>query len=88
MAAGIDLKPGEIARAINTEILRAEFPPILTPESVGRMLGCPRSTVYEWVAKGRLDGCSRRRGKGVRFWRDRVLDRFFNGPEWRDEDNE
>jgi hypothetical protein len=31
---------------------------------------------------GRFDGTFRKRGKHLRFWRDRVIDQFFNGPEW------
>ncbi len=62
--------------------MRQQFPPIVSPEQVAHMLGFARATVYEWISKGRLDGTFRRRGKHVRLWRDRVLDRFFNGPDW------
>ncbi len=82
MASGIDLKPGEIGRALDSDALRAHYPPIMGPEEVARMLGYARSTVYQWIAAGRLDGAYRRRGKHVRLWRDRVLHIFFNGPEW------
>ncbi len=82
-ASSINLKPSEIERAFDAgEDLRPQFPPILSPEQVGRMLGCARATVYQWIAQGRLDGTFRKRGKHVRLWRDRVLDRFFNGPDW------
>ncbi len=82
MAVGIDLKPGEIGRAFDSEPFRAQYPPIMSPEQVAQMLGYARSTIYQWIAAGLFDGAYRRRGKGVRFWRDRVLHIFFNGPEW------
>jgi predicted DNA-binding transcriptional regulator AlpA len=83
MAAGIDLKPSEIQRAFDHADPRSQpYGPILDPSQVGRMLGYPRSTIYEWIAKGRFDGAYRKRGKGVRFFRDRVLHLFFNGPDW------
>ena len=40
-------------------------------------------TVYEWIAKGRLDGAFRKRGKHILIWRDRALDLLFNGPDWK-----
>ncbi len=82
-ASSINLKPSEIERAFDAgEDLRQQFPPILSPEQVGRMLGIARATVYEWISKGRFDGTFRKRGKHVCFWRDRVLDEFFNGTSW------
>jgi excisionase family DNA binding protein len=56
--------------------------PILSPQGLADLLQMSVSTVYEWIAKGRLDGAFRRRGKHIRIWRDRALDLFFNGPEW------
>ena len=82
LSSSINLKPSEIERAFDAEPDHQQFPPILTPEQVGQMLGYARATVYQWIAEGRLDGTFRKRGKHVRLWRDRVLDRFFNGPEW------
>jgi len=34
------------------------------------------------MAKGRLDGTYRKRGKHALFWRDRALNVIFNGKEW------
>ena len=36
-------------------------------------------TIYEWISKGRLNGALRRRGKGVLFYRDRLIVLIFNG---------
>lgn len=82
MHGSVNLKPTEIARAFDLEVLRQQYPPIQSPEQVGLMLGFARSTIYQWADQGRLDGTFRKRGKHIRFWRDRVLDKFFNGSEW------
>lgn len=82
MHGSIQLKSTEIARAFDVEALRQQYPPILSPEQVGLILGYARATVYQWLAQGRFDGAYRRRGKHIRLWRDRVLDLFFNGPDW------
>lgn len=79
-----NLSTNEIARAFADEEGR-RFPPILGIEQVGELLGRAVSTIREWVAKGYLDGCFRRRGKRLAFWRDRVIDKFFNGPDWGEE---
>jgi excisionase family DNA binding protein len=60
-------------------------PPILSPAQLAALLNLSVKTIYEWIAKGRLDGAFRKRGKHVRIWRDRVLDLFFNGPEWQND---
>lgn len=60
----------------------ASFPPILTAEQLAALLQISTKTLYEWIAKGRLDGAFRKRGKHILVWRDRALDIVFNGPEW------
>jgi len=60
----------------------AQFPPILNVIQLAAMLQISVKTVYEWIAKGRLDGAFRKRGKHHLIWRDRVLDILFNGPDW------
>jgi excisionase family DNA binding protein len=78
----------EIAAALDTEDLRRRFPPILTVPQLAELLQRSRKTIYCWIEKGRLDGTFRKRGKGHLLWRDRVLDRVFNGPEWESNDDE
>ena len=60
----------------------ASFPPILTVEQLACLLQISTKTLYEWIAKGRLDGAFRKRGKHILVWRDRAIDLLFNGPEW------
>jgi Helix-turn-helix domain len=55
---------------------------ILSPQDLANLLGRSVKTIYAWMAAGRLDGCYRKRGKHCLIWRDRALDRIFNGPEW------
>jgi excisionase family DNA binding protein len=59
-----------------------DFPVILSPAMLAALLQLSPKTIYEWIARGRLDGSFRKRGKHVLFWRDRVLDILFNGKDW------
>jgi hypothetical protein len=49
---------------------------------VAELLGRSPKTIDDWRAKGRFDGAYRRRGKHCIYWRDRVIDKVFNGAEW------
>jgi len=60
-------------------------PVILSPAGLAALLGLSRKTVYEWIAKGRLDGAFRKRGKHHLIWRDRALDLLLNGPDWKND---
>jgi hypothetical protein len=82
MARGIALSREEIARSFNNEDLWDRYPPVMTTKEVAAMLGKSPTTIYFWIAERRLDGCFKKRGKGHMFWRDRVIDRMFNGPDW------
>ncbi len=77
----LKLTADEITRPFTAE-LTAEYPPILSPEQLAELLGQSVKTIYEWMAKGRLDGAYRKRGKHALFWRARALDIIFNGKEW------
>ena len=59
------------------------WPPVLSPAKVAEMLGVSRSTIYYWCQLGRLDGAFRKRGKHLLLWRDRVIERIFNSPDWK-----
>ncbi len=78
------LNKGEIQRAF-AEGPGAQVPAILSPSQLGQLLGIKSKTVYEWLAKGRLDGAFRKRGKHNLIWRDRAIELIFNGPEWNHE---
>jgi excisionase family DNA binding protein len=56
--------------------------PILSPRMLAQLLQLSTKTIYEWIAKGRLDGAFRKRGKHVLLWRDRVIELLFNGADW------
>jgi hypothetical protein len=78
------LSPAEIQRAF-TDGPGAAVPVILSPAQLAGLLGLAPKTIYEWIAKGRLDGAFRKRGKHNLIWRDRAIDLIFNGPEWNHE---
>ena len=53
-----------------------EMPPILTPEEAASLLRLKISTLYRHVSEGRYGGAVRR-GKPLRFWRDRLVQEFM-----------
>ena len=75
------VSPDEIAAAFAQPPLDG-YRPIITPAQLAEITGRSRSTVYFWIAQGRLDGAIRRRGKGVLIWRDKAVGLLFNGPDW------
>ncbi len=82
MSAGINLKPAEIARAFEADNVRFDHPVIMSPRQVARMLGLSIATIYQWTAEERFKGACRRGGKHMFYWRDRVIERLFNSPDW------
>lgn len=60
-----------------------EYPVILTPTQLAKLLGLKVKTIYHWIAAGRLDGAYRKRGKHNLIWRDRAIHIILNGPEWK-----
>lgn len=64
------------------------FPPILDVTQASQLLRRSPKTIYEWIGKGRLDGSFRRRGKGILFFRDRLIAVISNGPDWTENNNE
>jgi hypothetical protein len=70
---------------IHAALDRSNWPVILSPGQLAELIGRKRATVYDWIRKGRLDGCFRRRGRGILLWRDRCLKIIFSGPDWRDD---
>jgi len=59
-----------------------QFPVVLSPERLASLLGLSVKTIYVWISLGRLDGCFRKRGKHILLWRDRVIAKIFDGPDW------
>ena len=75
------LSADELTRPFTGE-LAERFPPVLSPKQLAELLGRSRKTIYEWMARGRLDGAYRMRGKHALIWRDKALEILFTGKEW------
>ncbi len=54
---------------------------ILTTEEAADLLRIKPKTLDAWKNAGRLEGAYRKRGN-VMYWRDRLVDKVFNGPDW------
>jgi excisionase family DNA binding protein len=74
----LDLSSAEITAAFSDPIDAERFPTILTPQQVAELLQVPLDTIYQWRSRGLLDTCSRKIGKHVRFFRDRLITLLFN----------
>jgi excisionase family DNA binding protein len=62
-----------------TEIIQAvdsRLPPILTPQEAAQLLRIRVSTLYRHASEGRY-GSAIKRGKPLRFWRDRLIQEFM-----------
>ncbi|MFN0011720.1 MAG: helix-turn-helix transcriptional regulator [Phycisphaerales bacterium] len=64
------------AEEILASIDPAVFPPILTVHQAAALLQLSPHTIYGAVSDGRFK-VSVRRGKPLRFWRDRLIQEFF-----------
>lgn len=76
------LTQAEISQAFSDDSPSA-LPAILTTPEVATLLRVSRKTIDHWKACGYLEGTYRKRGKHVLYFRDRVVDVIFNGPNWR-----
>jgi excisionase family DNA binding protein len=56
---------------------------IVSPKELAALLGLSVKTIYEWIAKGYLNGALRKRGKHNLILRDRALQQVFDGPDWK-----
>ncbi|HUG70847.1 MAG TPA: helix-turn-helix domain-containing protein [Pirellulaceae bacterium] len=68
----------EITAAFADAKWGAEYPPVLSLAQAANLLQVPLQTLYQWRSRGYLKGCSRRVGKRVLVFRDRLLKRVFN----------
>ena len=55
-----------------------QYPPILTPEEAANLLRLKVSTLYRHLSEGKYSR-SVKRGKPIRFWRDRLIQEFMIG---------
>lgn len=72
------LTPSEITAAFSADSWAERFPPLLTIDQAAELLQIPKSTLYDWRSRGLLSRCSRRVGKRVLFFRDRLVHFIFN----------
>jgi excisionase family DNA binding protein len=68
----LGLSPREVAATFADPAISATYPPILTVDQAAALLQVPKATLYDWSSRGLLRGCSRRVGKYLRFYRDRL----------------
>ena len=52
------------------------YPPILTPEDAAKLLQLKVSTLYRHLSEGKYRKAVKR-GKPIRFWRDRLIQDFM-----------
>ena len=55
-----------------------DSPPILTPQQAANLLQLQLSTLYRHVSEGKYRRAVKR-GKPLRFWRDRLVQEFMLG---------
>lgn len=61
---------------VELESALKDLPPVLMPDEAARMLRLKLSTLYRHVSEGRYGGAVKR-GKPLRFWRDRLVQEFM-----------
>jgi hypothetical protein len=61
---------------ITAAIEPSSLPPILTPSEAANLLRLKVSTLYRHACEGRYAGAVKR-GKPLRFWRDRLIQEFM-----------
>lgn len=59
------------------------FPSVLSPKQAALFLGIPLNTIYQWLSRGYLKKCSRKRGKRVFINKEKLVHVVFNGPDWQ-----
>lgn len=55
-----------------------KYPPIMTLSQASELLQLEISTIYRHISEGRYSGAVKR-GKPLRFWRDRLIQEFMSG---------
>jgi hypothetical protein len=81
MPAKNDIPSDELVASVNGS-WADRFPPVLTANQLAEILAVSVKTIYFWKSKNRFAGACRKRGKHLRFRRDKALKLFFDGPEW------
>jgi excisionase family DNA binding protein len=68
----------EIASTFADPLWAERFPPVMTLDQAAALLQVPKATLYDWRSRGLLGACSRKIGKHVRVFRDRLIRLVFN----------
>jgi excisionase family DNA binding protein len=76
--ASLKLTDREVTAAFADSTTAERFPPVLTIGQAAELLQVPKQTVYAWRSQGLLRECSRKLGRHVRFYRDRLIKHVFN----------
>ena len=74
----LKLSDKEIAASFGDSAWAVKFPPVLSIQQAAELLQVPLATLYAWRSRGLLKSCSRKMGKHVRFFRDRLIRLLFN----------
>ena len=74
----LHLTDREIGQVFSDPAWAAKFPPILTIQQAADLLQAKLGTIRDWRSRGLLTTCSRKVGKEVKFWRDRLIKAIFN----------
>lgn len=75
---GLSLSAKEIAEAFEDPKWAERFPPVLSVDQAAALLQIPKATLYDWSSRRLLKGCSRRIGKHLRLFRNRLISHVFN----------
>lgn len=75
---GLRLTATEAASPFSDPELARRYPPIMTAQQAAELLQVPLSTIYDWSSRGLLKDCARKMGKGLRFFRQRLIQKMFN----------
>jgi len=76
--ANLRLTDREVAAPFADSATAERFPPVMTLDQAAELLQVPKQTVYAWRSQGLLCECSRKLGRHVRFYRDRLIKHVFN----------
>lgn len=60
------------------ETALSKYPPVLTLEEAAKLLRLKISTLYRHLSEGKYNSAVKR-GKPIRFWRDRLIQEFMMG---------
>ena len=74
----LKLTAKELAAAFSDPIWSQKYPPLMSIEQAADMLQISKDTIYDWRSRGLLQGCCRKVGKHLRFFRDRLVQKLMN----------